>query len=141
MPRTFAAESTAAPETAWAMIAEPARWHEWSPYLRGAWGLGEPEVQADRLGAARLLWVLPVPAQIVDKQPGRSWTWRVGPATLVHQVTPRPGGGGCTVAVTIAAPGPLEPLLAATYGPVVQLLVSRLARLAASRSTATSSSG
>jgi polyketide cyclase/dehydrase/lipid transport protein len=139
MPRTFAADSSADPQEAWAMLSEPARWNEWSPYLHGAWGLGEPEVQAGRLGAARLLWVLPVPARIVDKQAGRSWTWRVGPAVLEHAVTPRPGG--CRVSVTIEAPGPLEPLLAATYGPVVGLLVSRLARLAASRSTATSSSG
>jgi hypothetical protein len=140
MPRTFSADSDAAPEEAWAMMARPDRWHEWSPYLFGAWGLGTPEVQERRVGAARLLGVIPVPAQIVHKEPGRSWTWRVGPAVLVHAVTPR-RDRGCTVSVTIQAPGPLEPLLAATYGPVVRILVGRLARLAASRSTATSSSG
>src|SRR4051794_20111747 len=125
MPRTFAAECSAPPEAAWPLLAEPARWHEWAPHLRGAWGLGTPEIEPRRLGAARLLGVVPVPAQIVHKVPGRSWTWRVGPAILVHAVTPRPGGGS-RVSVTIQAPGPLEPLLAASYGPVVQLLVSRL---------------
>ncbi len=121
-------------------MAEPERWKEWSPHVRGAWGLGHPEVEPDSLGAARILGFVPVPAQIVAKEAGRSWTWRVGPATLVHTVTPR-RHGGATVAVSIEAPGPLEPLLAATYGPVVQLLVSNLARVAASRSTATSSPG
>ena len=140
MPRTFAADSTASVEEAWSLMAEPSRWHEWSPHVRGAWGLGHPEVQAHNVGAARILGFLPVPAQIVHKTPGRAWAWRVGPAILVHTVSARPGGGS-RVAVTIQAPGPLEPLLAATYGPVVQLLMSNLARVAASRSTATSSSG
>jgi hypothetical protein len=140
MPRTYAADTTASVEEAWSLMAEPERWKEWSPHVRGAWGLGHPEVEPKARGAARILGVLPVPAQIVAKEPGRSWTWRVGPATLVHSVTPR-RDGGATVAVTIQAPGPLEPLLAATYGPVVGLLVSNLARVAASRSTATSSSG
>jgi hypothetical protein len=108
--------------------------------VRGAWGLGHPEVRPHAVGAARILGFIPVPALVVHKTPGRAWTWRVGPAILVHTVSPRPGGGS-RVAVTIQAPGPLEPLLAATYGPVVQLLVSNLARVAASRSTPTSSSG
>ena len=133
MPRTYAADSAATPEAAWSLIAEPARWHEWSPHVRGAWGLGEPEVRERAVGAARLLGVVPVPAQIVHKRSGRSWTWRVGPMVLVHAVTPRPGGG-CRVAITLQAPGPLEPVLAATYGPVVRLMVANLARVAAAKS-------
>jgi Polyketide cyclase / dehydrase and lipid transport len=116
-------------------MAEPDRWHEWSPHLRGAWGLGEPEVGLRRFGAARLLGVLPVPAQIVDKRPGRSWTWQVGPVVLVHAVKPL-ADGGCRVSMTLQAPGPLEPLLAATYGPVVQLLVANLARVASRNASA-----
>jgi hypothetical protein len=130
MPRTFAANSAADPEAAWSLIAEPARWHEWAPHVRGAWGLGAPEVGMNKIGVARLFGVVPVPAQIVHKRPGRSWTWRVGPLILVHSVTPR-AGGGCRVAMTIQAPGPLEALLGVTYGPVVQLLVDNLARVAA----------
>ena len=140
MARTFTADSDASPAAAWSLIAEPERWHEWAPHLRGAWNLGEPEVERGRFGAARLLGAIPVPARIIDKQDGRSWTWRVGPAVLVHEVAPR--AGGSTIAVTIEAPGPLEPLLAATYGPVVKLLVERLARVAAaSSSNGTSSAG
>jgi hypothetical protein len=111
-------------------MARPALWHRWAPHLRGAWGLGEPEVEPGRTGAARLLGVVPVPARIVAKEPGRSWTWTVGPVALVHRVAPR-AGGGAVVAVDIDAPRPLEAVLAATYGPVVQALVRNLARVAA----------
>jgi hypothetical protein len=129
MAHRFHADSDGPPEAAWSLLAEPSRWHEWAPHVRGAWGLGSPEVQDRRIGAARLLGVVPVPAQVVAVAPGRWWTWRVGPALMVHAVEPRPGGG-CRVSVTLSAPGPLDGLLAALYGPVVQLTVDRLARRA-----------
>jgi hypothetical protein len=86
-----------------------------------------PEVRAGAFGFVRLLGVVPVPARITAKDE-RSWAWRVGPMTLVHRVHPR--AGGCTVAIDLLAPGPLEPALAATYGPVIQLMLNRLARVA-----------
>jgi hypothetical protein len=142
MPRVYAADSTATPEAAWALLARPDRWHEWAPHVRGAWGLGDPEVEPGRVGAARLLGAVPVPAQIVHKRDGRSWTWRVGPVVMVHAVTPKGGDGGCRVSVTITAPWPLETVLTTTYGPLVKLLVERLARVAAtSSSTGTSAAG
>ena len=52
----------------------------------------------------------------------------MGPISLVHSVTPL--GSGCEVAVEITAPGPLESAPWATYGPLVALLVRRLARVA-----------
>jgi len=109
-------------------VARPARWHEWAPHVRGAWGLGDPEVKVGARGAARLLGAVPVPAVVTAKDPGRSWTWEVGPVSLVHSVTPL--GSGCEVAVEISAPGPLETVLGASYGPLVGLLVRRLARVA-----------
>jgi hypothetical protein len=109
------------------MIASPARWPEWAPHVRGAWGLGAPEVQEGARGAARLLGVVPVPAKITAKSE-RSWTWKVGPATMVHRVEPR--GSGCVVAIDLSAPGPLEGALAATYGPVIQMMLNNLARVA-----------
>ena len=126
---TYSATSSAAPGRAWDLIARPERWHEWAPHIRGAWGLGSPEVVTGRLGAVRLFGVLPVPARIVGKRPGREWAWRVGPAVLVHRVSPR-RAGGCVVAVDITAPGPVEAALGATYGPLVRQLVRRLARVA-----------
>src|SRR4051812_2658306 len=115
--RTWTADSRAAPEAAWALLARPDAWSLWAPHVRGAWGLGAPEVRAGAVGAARLFGVIPIPAKITVKAP-RSWTWRVGPATLTHRVVKR--GDGCTVAIDLRAPGPLEPVLAATYGPVIQ---------------------
>jgi len=125
--RTWTADSEASPGAAWALMSRPQAWPAWAPHVRGAWGLGSPEVREGALGAARLLGVIPMPAKITAKS-ARSWTWQVGPATMVHRVVERPGG--CTVAIDLRAPGPLEPLLAATYGPVMQLTLNRLARTA-----------
>jgi len=52
----------------------------------------------------------------------------VGPVELTHRVSPV--GDGSTVAIDIQAPGPVEAALRATYGPLVQLLVRRLSRMA-----------
>ncbi len=128
--RTWSAESTATPEAAWPLLARPSSWPSWAPHLRGAWGLGAPEVRRGAIGAARLAGVIPVPARIVGKRPGRSWTWRValGLVEMDHRVEPR--ADGCVVAVTMQAPSVVEAALRVTYGPVVQLLVRRLARVA-----------
>jgi hypothetical protein len=122
---SFSAYSQADPAVAWALMARPGRWSEWAPHIRGAWGLGSPEVRNRAVGAVRLLGFVPVPARIVAKQPGRMWAWRVGPAVLVHRVEPR-AGGGSTVAIDMHAPRAIT----AAYGPVVQLLLRRLASVA-----------
>jgi hypothetical protein len=127
----YRARSESEPETAWALVARPSRWHEWAPHLRGAWGLGEPEVVPGARGAARLLGVVPVPAVVTEKRPGESWTWRVGPVSMVHAVHRR--RSGCEVAVEMHASPALEAALALSYGPVVALLVKRLAAVAAAR--------
>lgn len=127
------AATAAPPQVAWQLIAEPARWHEWAPHLRGAWGLGSPQVQQGRRGAARLLGAVPVPALISDASRdasgGGSWTWRVGPASFEHVVRAT-ASGGATVAITCEAPWPLERVIALSYWPLVGLLVERLARAA-----------
>jgi hypothetical protein len=45
-----------------------------------------------------------------------------------HRVEPRPDG--CTIAIELDAPPPLEPLLRLSYGPAVALLIRNLARVA-----------
>ena len=130
--RTFSATSTAPADAAWPLLARPARWPEWAPHLRGAWGLGAPEVREGALGAARLFGALPVPARIVAKRPGRSWTWRVGPVEMVHRVEPR--ATGCEVAIDVIALPPLERALALAYGPVIAATLRRLATAAQSSS-------
>jgi hypothetical protein len=129
---SYESESAAPAEVAWALVARPHRWKEWAPQMRGAVGLGVPEVEAGRRGVARVLGAIPVPAVVTDKVPGRSWTWRVGPVTLVHRVRPR-ADGTCVVGVDLSAAAPIETVLALTYGPVVALLVERLARVAEDR--------
>jgi hypothetical protein len=130
--RTYEASCSVGARETWPYLARPVLWSAWAPHLRGAWGLGDPEVELGARGAARLFGVVPVPARVTAKDPERSWTWRVGPATLVHRVEPADGGGS-VVAVDLTAPAPLESALAATYGPVIQLLVRNLARVAAAR--------
>ena len=128
----YEARSAADPATAWALVSEPARWHEWSPHVRGAWGLGEPEVRRGARGAARLLGVIPIPARVTAVADGHSWTWSVGLMELDHRVDPD-GAGGSIVGVDIRAAPAVEAVLRVTYGPVVSLLVRNLARVAGQR--------
>ena len=44
---TYEAESPAPADKVWSLLARPGRWHEWSPLLRGAKGLGTDEVQVN----------------------------------------------------------------------------------------------
>jgi hypothetical protein len=127
--RTFSATSAAPPAAAWRLLARPGEWATWAPHVRGAWGFGDPEVREGARGAARLLGAVPVPARIVAKRDGRSWTWRLGLVEMVHRVEPR-GDGGCEVAVDVIAPAPLERALTAAYGPVILVTLRRLARRA-----------
>lgn len=112
------------PQRAWELIARPQEWSRWAPHVRGAWGLGEGEVRVGARGYARLLGVVPVPATITAVDPGRSWTWQVGPVEMVHRVDR--AAEGCTVAVDISAPAPIEAALRIGYRPLVELLLSRL---------------
>lgn len=77
MTHTFSADSAAQATETWSLVSEPARWPEWAPHIRGAWGLGSPEVQRGRRGAARVLWLLPIPRSFptrpkVVRGPGKS---------------------------------------------------------------------
>lgn len=130
--RTWSAPSTASPEAAWRLLSRPRSWSAWAPHVRGAWGLGAPEVRTGAVGAARLLGTVPIPARIVSKRPGRSWTWRVGfgLVEMAHRVDPREDGG-CVVSIDLNAPAALERALAVGYGPVIQATLDRLGRKAA----------
>jgi hypothetical protein len=125
---TYAVDCRADADTVWALISRPDQWARWAPHVRGARGLGEPEVRTGARGSALLLGALPVPARVTAKQPRRAWTWRVGPLQLRHRVRPHPGG--CRVAIDVEAPFGLETLLRVTYGPLIALLVHNLARVA-----------
>jgi len=126
---SYEARSAADPAAAWSLVAEPGRWHEWAPHVRGAWGLGDPEVRRGARGAARLLGVLPVPARVTAVAEGRSWTWNVGLMELDHRVDPD-GSGGSIVGTDIRAAPAVEAVLRLTYGPAVAMLMRNLARVA-----------
>lgn len=119
----------APPDTVWGLIARPGRWATWAPHLRGADGLGEPEVAMGARGAVRLLGVVPIPAHITAKRRGSLWSWRVGPVTVRHRVSAVAGGGSL---VAMELESPLEPALKLTYGPIVALLLRNLVRVAES---------
>ena len=129
---TYESRTSASPAQVWPLLAQPKLWPTWAPHLRGAWGLGEPEVQPGARGAVRLLGFVPIPARILSKDPGRAWTWRVGPATLVHRVEPD-GAAGAVVAIDISAPAAVEAALRLTYGPLVAVLLRNLGRAATRR--------
>jgi hypothetical protein len=125
--RTWARHSSGSAEAAWTLLARPPEWSVWAPHVRGAWGLGDGELRAGDIGAARLFGVVPVPVRITAVEPGRSWTWRVGAIVdMEHRV--RPHERGCTLAIDLSAPRPLEAGLAKAYGPVIALALERLAR-------------
>lgn len=116
---------------AWDLLVRPDRWHEWAPHLRGAWGLAgaDGEVEVGRSGAVKLLGAVPVPVAITTKDTERrAWSWRVaGVVDMDHRVEPN------RVVIEIRAPRGVEGALAATYGPLVKLLLRRLSRSAAAR--------
>ena len=127
---SYEATSAAPPAEVWSLLAEPERWHEWSPHVRGAWGLGAPEVREGARGAARLLWAVPIPAVVTEVRPRSSWSWKVGPVTLVHHVRPAATGTGSVVGTDLVASPALEALLRVSYGPWTGVLMQVLAKVA-----------
>jgi hypothetical protein len=125
--RVWTADSTAPPEVVWDLVVRPDQWSRWSPHVRGAWALGDPEVEPGAHGAARLLGIFPVPARITGKRE-REWTWQVGLVQMTHRVRERPGGSRAEIELH----APLERLVALTYGPVIQFTLERLCREAQS---------
>ena len=106
---------------------------EWSPHVRGAWGLG-----GRRRGARRRARGGAAAGRRADPRGGdarrrrrRAWTWRVGPVEVGHEVRAlrrRRLRGGHDAA---GARARSSRCCAATYGPVVARLMRHLARVAA----------
>lgn len=118
-----------APATAvWSLIARPGRWHEWSPYVAGGEGLGEPEVVAGAVGSVVLRGGLRVGAEILEVVPGRSWAWRVKGLVIRHEVEPVPRG--TRLSMTPEGDGPLWAPLALAYRLPTALIARNVARVA-----------
>jgi hypothetical protein len=121
-------ETEASPAEVWSLLAEPARWHEWSPYVRGGEGLGEPEVEAATVGKVVLLGGVRLDAEILEVVPGRSWTWRVAGLRVRHQVEPTPAG--TRLSITPEGDGPIWGPAALIYRLPTALIERNVARVA-----------
>lgn len=131
----FEAGSDASREQLWELLARPERWREWAPHVRGASGLGSPEVTEGKRGRVSLLGLELVPATVLRVDPGRSWSWRVGPLELRHAAeAPSPGSGSASIAVVeLRGHGLAGRALALAYAPGVWTLTRNLARVAGRR--------
>jgi uncharacterized protein YndB with AHSA1/START domain len=121
-------ECTATPERIWDLVARPDLWHRWSPHVRGAEGLGSPEVRQGARGRVVLRGGIKVPAEILKVTPGQSWSWQVGGIVVHHIVAPAPGGS--SLAMPVESAGRLWTPAALAYAPVVDLIARRIARVA-----------
>jgi hypothetical protein len=121
-------ETAAPPAAVWSLLAEPARWHEWSPYVRGAEGLGAPQVEAGAVGSVVLLGGVRLDAEILEVVPGWSWTWQVGALRVRHGVEPTPGG--TRLSMTPEGEGPIWSPAALLYRLPTALIERNVARVA-----------
>jgi len=121
-------ECGAPAERLWALVARPDRWHEWSPYVRGAEGLGTPEVEAGTRGEVVLRGGIRLPAEVTEVVSGRSWAWRVGGIEVDHMVAQTEEGSRLTMAVDSTG-GPWS-VAARLYAPVVGLIARRIVVIA-----------
>jgi Polyketide cyclase / dehydrase and lipid transport len=128
MPGFESVETEASPTEVWSLLAEPARWHEWSPYVAGAEGLGEPEVEAGAVGAVVLRGGGRIGAEILAVVPGRSWTWQVKGLRIRHEIDPTPRGTRLTM--TTEGDGPFWTPLAFAYRLPTALITRNVARVA-----------
>ena len=118
----------AATGTVWELISRPDRWSEWSLYVRGAEGLGDPEVKAGAKGRVIVAGGLKVPAEILEVEPGRSWSWKVGGVIVDHVV--EPDGHGSRLSMPVRSAGPAWAPVALAYAPIVDLFTSRIVAIA-----------
>jgi len=121
-------ECSATPARLWELVARPDLWNRWSPYVRGAEGLGSPEVRQGAKGRVVLRGGIKVPAKILKVTPGESWSWQVGGVVVDHIVTPAPGGS--RLVMSVESNGTLWAPAALAYAPVVNLIAARIARIA-----------
>jgi len=122
-------ETEASAAEVWSLLAEPARWHEWSPYVAGAEGLGEPEVEAGAVGVVILRGGVRIGAEILAVFPGRSWTWRVKALEVRHEVEATPRGARLTM--TSRGSGPFWAPAALAYRLPTAMIARNVARVAA----------
>jgi hypothetical protein len=121
-------ECEASAAEVWSLLSRPARWHEWSPYVLGADGLGDLEVEAGAVGTVVLRGGMRIRAEILEVVPGGSWTWQVKGIRIRHDVEPTPHGA--RLSMTPEGSGPLWGPAALAYGLPTALIAHNIARVA-----------
>lgn len=112
----------------WALVARPEEWHRWSPHVKGAEGLGSPEVEPGARGRVLLRGGISVPAEVTEVTPGRSWSWKVGGIVVHHIVTPT--ATGCRLEMPVESSGGPWSVAATLYAPFVRLIARRIVEVA-----------
>ncbi|MFN8159859.1 MAG: SRPBCC family protein [Solirubrobacterales bacterium] len=135
MTGTLAIECDAPPERVWELISQPGHWPEWSPHVRGAEGLGAPQVTEGAEGRVVLRGGLRLRARVMEVIPDESWTWRVGGLVIRHTVRPLPAGRSRLEHVVEGSSARWS-LAARAYAPLVGLIARNIARVAARGPTA-----
>lgn len=112
----------ATPERAWDVLTDLREWPRWGPTVSRA----EMDGEVLTLGSRGRVWTpvgVPLPFEITEFVPGRSWGWTVAgvPATR-HGVDPVPGGARIWMSAPWWAPG---------YLPVLAWALRRIEGLAA----------
>jgi uncharacterized protein YndB with AHSA1/START domain len=114
------AELDAAPERAWELLSNTARWPDWGPSVVAV----EPaaaRVEPGLRGRVRTIAGFSLPFEITAVEAGRSWRWRVaGIAATGHRVE-RLGPDRCRVVFEV-------PRWAAPYAIVCRVALRRMAR-------------
>ena len=100
---TYRSQCAAPAAHAWELMARPQRWREWAPHVRGARGLGCPEIEPGARGEVLVLGGLPCRRSSPTSEPGergagRSDRWRSSTGSnraqrlLGHRRAPRTRG-------------------------------------------------
>jgi hypothetical protein len=85
-------------------------------------------VEAGAKGRVIVAGGLKVPAEILEVEPGRSWSWKVGGVIVDHVV--EPDGDGCRLSMPVRSSGSFWAPLALAYAPIVGLFTGRIVEVA-----------
>ncbi|MGB3827672.1 MAG: hypothetical protein WA962_02765 [Ornithinimicrobium sp.] len=128
---TLRASGPVDPSRAWQRYAEPARWADWAPHLRGV-DYPLPRLRANTAGQVCGPWGLRVPFTVERcDEASRTWSWTVHlrvreadvvTVALAHGVVA--DEGGCATWLRLRGRWPV--ILG--YAPIAQLALRRLVR-------------
>ncbi|MBM3693279.1 MAG: SRPBCC family protein [Actinomycetota bacterium] len=86
-PDLVVAGTVAAPvDAVWRVLAEPEAWPAWGPSVTAV-DCPDARVRTGTRGRVRTVAGVWLPFTVVTVEPGRSWTWRIGPVRATgHRV-------------------------------------------------------